>query len=385
MQLPNIYAGDYKRLILAPLLLILIAAFFIPHIPQGIELKGGVLITLQANGSVDAAGIERALSQAGVREVSVSSFQNPLGTVVEVSVEQEPGLAEAERAMRGFYQKYDEVARLEYEVTSWENALRQPNAPSNVQASLDTAKARLEAAVGELHSLGDRILSSSEPLLGPIEKGGSLSTRDYRRLVEDSFSKAKEAYRSRLLNAVGSSISYSSLSFKDVSPTLSEFFIQKAVSVVLLSAALSAIVVFIVFRTFIPSIAVLTGAASDIIIALGAMGAFGIPLTLPSFAALLMLIGFSLDTDVLLTMRTLKRTEGTPRERAYETMKTGATMSLAALVAFGVLLLLALATHIPTYYQIASVAIAGLLGDLVATWGLNAVIILWYLEGRRGG
>ncbi|MEM3030896.1 MAG: protein translocase subunit SecF, partial [Candidatus Micrarchaeia archaeon] len=138
-----------------------------------------------------------------------------------------------------------------------------------------------------------------------------------------------------------------------------------------------------VFRTFSPSLAVLTGAASDIVIALGAMGAFGIPLTLPSFAALLMLIGFSLDTDILLTMRTLKRTEGTPRQRAYETMKTGATMSLAALVAFGALLALALVTHIPTYYQIASVAIAGLLGDLVATWGLNAVVILWYLE-RKG-
>ncbi|MEM4389775.1 MAG: hypothetical protein QXG98_03860 [Candidatus Micrarchaeia archaeon] len=382
MQLPNIYAGDYRRLVLAPIFLLLIAAFFIPRIPQGIELRGGILITIQANGSVDAAALERALSQAGVREVSVALFQNPLGTVVEVSVPQEPSLAEAERAVKEFYHKYDELTRAEYELTSWENALRQPNAPPNIQSSLESARAKAEAARTQFLAVGERILSASEALLGPIPRPPAPSSKEYKELVDASFSRAKEAYRNRLLAAIGSSLTYSSLSFKDVSPTLSEFFLQKAVTVVLFSALLSAVVVFLVFRTFIPSLAVLTGAASDIVIALGAMGAFGIPLTLPSFAALLMLIGFSLDTDVLLTMRTLKRTEGTPRQRAYETMKTGATMSLAALVAFSVLLALALLTHIPTYYQIASVAIAGLLGDLVATWGLNAVIILWYLESR---
>ncbi|MEM3030677.1 MAG: hypothetical protein QXH27_02985, partial [Candidatus Micrarchaeia archaeon] len=246
MQLPDIYAGDYRRLLLAPVFLLLIAAFFIPRIPQGIELKGGVLITLQANGSVDAAALESALSQAGVREVSVATFQNPLGTVVEVSVPQEPALAEAERAVREFYKKYDEVTREEYEVTSWENALRQPNPPPNAQASLEAVRAKLEAARTELFAAGDRILSASEALLGPIPRPAVLSSKDYRELVDSSFSKAKEAYRNRLLAAVSSTISYSSLSFKDVSPTLSEFFLQKAVGVVLFSAALSAIVVFLV-------------------------------------------------------------------------------------------------------------------------------------------
>ncbi|RLG19536.1 hypothetical protein DRN67_02455 [Candidatus Micrarchaeota archaeon] len=65
-------------------------------------------------------------------------------------------------------------------------------------------------------------------------------------------------------------------------------------------------------------------------------------------------------------------------------MKTGMTMTSTAIVAFGALFLLALITHIPTYYQISAVAITGLVGDLVATWGLNAVIILWYAEKREG-
>ena len=125
---------------------------------------------------------------------------------------------------------------------------------------------------------------------------------------------------------------------------------------------------------------------SDVIIALGAMGLFGIPLTLASFAALLMLVGFSLDTDVLLTMRVIKRKEGDPRTRAYEAMKTGMTMSMALLLSFMCLFTLASLTHINTYFEISAVAIAGLVGDLVATWLFNAIIVLHHAEstGHKG-
>ena len=380
MVLPNIYAGDYKKLLLAPAVLLLLAAFFIPRIPQGIELKGGVLITLQTNASVDVAALEKSLSAAGAKEVSVSVFQNPLGTVVEISAEQEPHLADCERLIRSFYSSYDSVTRLEFEQTTLENVLSQ-NASQQASDRLAEVKKKLESEKSAFYSNGEQILLQSEQIAGRIARNAS-TAKEYRELVESSFSKAKDSYRNSLLSAVSSSVSYSSFSFKDVSPTLSEFFVQKATTVVIFAAILSAVIVFIVFRDFVPSIAVLTGAASDIAIAMGAMGLFQIPLTLPSFAALLMLIGFSLDTDVLLTMRVLKRTEGTARERAFETMKTGATMSSAAIVTFTVLFILSLATHIPTYYQISAGAIAGLLGDLVATWGFNAVIILWHLEKK---
>jgi preprotein translocase subunit SecF len=118
---------------------------------------------------------------------------------------------------------------------------------------------------------------------------------------------------------------------------------------------------------------------------MGGMGLFQIPLTLPSVAALLMLIGFSLDTDILLTTRVTKRTEGNPAERAYGAMKTGIMMAGVSILGFSVLLILSIATQISTYYQISSVVIFGLIGDIVATWGINAVIILWYTERKSGG
>ena len=150
--------------------------------------------------------------------------------------------------------------------------------------------------------------------------------------------------------------------------------------IVIYSVILTSIVVFLIFRTAVPSVAVLSGAAADITFALGAMSIFGIPLTLASFSALLMLVGFSLDTDILLTMRVIKRRDGTAAQRAYESMKTGMTMSFSTMVAFIALFALAMITHESLYYQISTVVIAGLIGDLIATWAFNAVIILAHAQ-----
>jgi hypothetical protein len=42
-------------------------------------------------------------------------------------------------------------------------------------------------------------------------------------------------------------------------------------------------------------------------------------------------------------------------------------------------------THISVYYEISAVALAGLVGDVFATWGLNAVMVLYYKEHMKGG
>jgi preprotein translocase subunit SecF len=81
-------------------------------------------------------------------------------------------------------------------------------------------------------------------------------------------------------------------------------------------------------------------------------------------------------------MRVLKR-KGDLREKAYDAMKTGLTMSIMAIVAFATLFILAYLTHIRTYYEISAVALAGLVGDMFATWGINGVMILWYSERKE--
>ena len=73
---------------------------------------------------------------------------------------------------------------------------------------------------------------------------------------------------------------------------------------------------------------------TDIVVALGGMGLFGIPLGVASVGGLLMLLGFSIDTDMLSAVRILKRNDATPEIRAFSTFKTGLTMTFTAIISF---------------------------------------------------
>ena len=385
MDLPNIYAGDYRRLLVFPIGLLLLSAYFIitMGVPQGIELKGGTLITLQVDSGtvVNSQGIADALAANGVQDSIIQTYSNPVGEVVEIEIPQNELLAGIEKQVPGFNRQFSAAADAELELAVADETARLSGTPGDAAAA-QQARQKYDAVYGQFKATGEALLAEVREAGGQVG-GGYENARELKELVDNSFASARESYRREIVGAIGSAVKYSSYSFQDVSPTLSEYFLSKAEGVVIISAILTAIVVFTVFRSVIPSLAVLIGAASDVAIALGAMALFRIPLTLPSFAALLMLIGFSLDTDMLLTIRTLKRSEGTARDRAMDTVKTGATMSMSAMVAFGALFILALITHIPTYYQISAVAISGLVGDLFATWGLNAVIVLWYAEKKE--
>ena len=111
-----------------------------------------------------------------------------------------------------------------------------------------------------------------------------------------------------------------------------------------------------------------------------------IKISASGIAAFLMLIGYSVDTDILLTTRVLKRREGTITERALDAMKTGLTMAAAAIGAMAALYVVTI-FFIPTAEALANIAavlIIGLVADVLATWLMNLGILRWYMEsGRR--
>ena len=175
------------------------------------------------------------------------------------------------------------------------------------------------------------------------------------------------------------------LSFQSVGALLSRQALSQVYYALAFAFLFMSITVFIVFRNIVPSVAVILAALSDITIALGGMSLFGIPLGVASVGALLMLIGYSVDTDILLTTRVLKRREGTINERATNAMKTGFTMAAAAIGSM-VTLYLVVIIFIPfaqTLSLIASVLIIGLIADILATWLMNLGILKWYMEDRR--
>ncbi len=174
-------------------------------------------------------------------------------------------------------------------------------------------------------------------------------------------------------------------SFRSVGPLLSQQSLTQVYYAIGFAFLFMSITVFIIFRNFVPSMAVILAAFCDIIIAIGGMSIFGIPLSLASVGALLMLIGYSVDTDILLTTRVLKRREGTINERAKDAMTTGFTMAAAAIGSMVTLYLVVrfLMPYALVLEQIAAVLIIGLIADVLATWLMNLGILRWYMEGHR--
>ncbi|CAF31080.1 protein translocase subunit SecF [Methanococcus maripaludis] len=174
---------------------------------------------------------------------------------------------------------------------------------------------------------------------------------------------------------------------KQIGSVLSSKFWEEGMKAVGFAFIFMAIVVYAIFRTPVPSGAVILAAASDMAIAVGGMSLFNIPISTATIAALLMLVGYSVDTDIMLTTRVLKRRSGTLDERIAGAMKTGITMSLTTIFAMAVLYLVVtfVVPAADVLANIAAVLLIGLIGDLMLTWMTNAGILKYYMSEYKKG
>ncbi|MEK6859760.1 MAG: hypothetical protein AABX54_03000 [Nanoarchaeota archaeon] len=165
-------------------------------------------------------------------------------------------------------------------------------------------------------------------------------------------------------------------------PSLSQSFYKQLIMALIISFILMSITVFIIFRTFVPSIAVIFAALGDIVMPLALINYLGISLSAAGIAAFLMLIGYSVDTDILLTTRALRTKGGNINQRIYRAFITGTFMTITALAA--VLPAFFIVSGLPdSFRQIFFILALGLTADIVNTWLTNASIIKWYCD-RKG-
>jgi len=185
-----------------------------------------------------------------------------------------------------------------------------------------------------------------------------------------------------LESALGYSLTQENSSTEFSGETLSQGFYHQLRTAVLLALIFMAIVVFLIFRTFIPSTAVVFAALSDIIMTLTVINLMGMPLSTAGVVAFLLLIGYSVDTDILLTTRILKKKEGSINERLFGALKTGLMMTLTSIVAISVSLFIIYGSS-DVLRQMFTILLIGLGFDLLNTWLANASILKWYAESRE--
>ena len=171
-------------------------------------------------------------------------------------------------------------------------------------------------------------------------------------------------------------------SISQISETFGKALQYQAFIALIFSFIGMAIVVFVTFRTFVPSVAVVLSAFADIVMTAAAMNIFGINLSLGTTAALLMLIGYSVDSDILLTTRVLKR-QGKLQDKLAGAFHTGIIMTTTTFAAITALFIVSWLGSIQIIMEISAVLLIGLVFDIMNTWLTNAAILKWYVQ--KGG
>ena len=143
---------------------------------------------------------------------------------------------------------------------------------------------------------------------------------------------------------------------------------------------LMALVIFLNFRSLKTSGSILASVWLNVFDALGCMSLVGVKLSIGSMAGLLMLLGYSDDTNNLLVTAVEKGVGGTPRERAAAAMKTGLVVNGTT---FFTLLLVNLLTTSTLVDELTFPLLAGMVFDVVNTWFLNASLTLGKRERRE--
>ncbi len=375
MNIPNIYNSKrYKYYATIPVILLVISLFFIHSIQLDSSLKGGISIQLQTNASVDVRNVT-ALVNAHIPAAEASVSKSPGG--LSIVIAENASIATALNYLLGIENLYSNYTNLQALAATYQNQISAQPGNSTLSTLLNNVQSNETKTTLAMSSLlGSELSSLNEFDISHAYNSSSPSNMS--NVAKNAYNLAVTQYKERVISVLHGIVPFSTYSYNDVTPTLGKFFLNQMENIIIVSFILIGIAVFFIFRSVVPSFAAIFGAANDIVIALGGMGLFGIPLGIASIGGLLMLIGYSIDTELLSSIRILKRGEDTPQDRAFGAMKTGTTMTLAAIITFSILLVMSYETFIPTYFEISGVVLIGLIADLATTWLGNVPLILWY-------
>jgi preprotein translocase subunit SecF len=168
-------------------------------------------------------------------------------------------------------------------------------------------------------------------------------------------------------------------SVEEMGSSLGSTFFRETFFALLFAFLFMAGVVFFYFREPIPSFAIVLSALSNMVVTLAVINLLGVKLSTAGVAAFLMLIGYSVDTNILLSTKVLKGTKGSIVERIISGMKTGFLMTLTT---FTAVLIAYIFSQSEALSQIMLILMIGLLMDVLNTWVQNAGILMLYLEKK---
>lgn len=342
----DVYGQNYKKYMLIPAIIFFIMLFLVfvfPGVQLGIDITGGNLIILRSEKEIVADDVYAALSEFNLPELRVSTISSPTGYGAWIQYSKDPLILEVETLL------------------------------SQAESLLDNEEESIALSNQALFLLegNERDFENSRlALLG----------------AQEALSKEKEKFylllQSSLINKFELEDNFE-FQQREISPTLGAASFQGIIQISIIGFILLTIVIFLAFRQLVPSAAIIQSMIFDIFAGLAGMALLDIPLSLTTMPALLLLVGYSVDTDIMLSSRILKEKTGTPQERATTSMKTGLTMTGTTLAALVSMIVISYFYQVEIIYQISAILFFGLIGDIISTWLINAPILLWFMEDKK--
>ena len=350
----NLYKGHYKNLMLivvALWIVFLFVTFVYPGLTAGIDLKGGTMYIIRTDKPMDSTVLQKTLlDNFPLEDLEVATISSPSGHGATIQYANNKILATA----TGY------IAEAKSLVTT------------------DPAQAKVLARQTFDYLKQSGYFAGEYP-------ADNVAPEVWVQEADIAVSSSEQNFETQMISKIKTTFGLTSAPYqkREIGATLGKQFWDSAIDVAITVLILITVIVFLFFREIVPSIAIISSAAFDILCALAFMAIFKIPLSLSTIPALLMLVGYSVDTDILLTTRILKRKDKNERERTMDAFWTGITMTGTAIAAVSSMLVISYFAQMILIQEIATVLLFGMIGDILGTWLMNAAILLWYAESKK--
>ncbi len=220
-----------------------------------------------------------------------------------------------------------------------------------------------------------------------IEEFGDASTRRITEfgtsrqvgIIADVSTEDESALKELLSNELSIELDENNYSVEIIGSSLGSSFYRQMLAAIGIAFLLISIVIIFIYRSFIPCMDIILSIIADILFAVALVDIFDIRVSTTGISAFLLLIGYSIDNNILLSTRALKRKESTLMERVYSSLGTGLTMTITAMAALISGLLVSKSQVIKEMFII---LLFGLIMDIIVTYCMNAPTIIRYAKSK---
>src|SRR3989344_1928032 len=213
-----------------------------------------------------------------------------------------------------------------------------------------------------------------------VKRLGDLTTGKQIGFVIEVSDLSDEQLKERIEKKLGLTLNEDNFSKEITEPKLGQSFFKQLLIALIFSLVLMGITVFATFRKFVPSMTVILATITDIVITIAILNIFNVNISSAGVVGFLLIIGYSVDNNILLTNYTLRKKEDRLFDRMYKSMKTGMLVTIIAVVVMLIGLLLSNSVVIREVFLI---ILLDLIIDIFTTYLTNTGILWIYCKKKN--